>query len=111
MQYDFYVKLKLFINQIERTDLSHFENCQIFKNKMKSSCSTKRFVEMLKKLQTDFSSRFSDVKLHQKSLRLFENLFNIDENDVDISLELELIELKTNSFYCDGFQKMKKMIF
>lgn len=55
-----------------------------------------RFVEMLNKLQTDFSSQFSDVKLHEKSLRLFKNLFNIDENDVNISFQLELIESKSN---------------
>lgn len=29
----FDAKLKLFINQIEQNDFSHFENCQIFKNK------------------------------------------------------------------------------
>jgi hypothetical protein len=48
---------------------------------------------MLKKSETDFSSRFSDVKLHEKSWRLFENPFNIDENDVDTFLQLEVIEL------------------
>ncbi|XP_060846546.1 general transcription factor II-I repeat domain-containing protein 2A-like [Rhopalosiphum padi] len=89
-------------------DFSHFENCQIFKNNTKSLCSTNRFVCMLNKLQTDISSRFSDVKLHEKSLRLFENPFNIDEIDVDTSFQLELIELKTNSFYYDEFQTMKK---
>ncbi|KAL4143577.1 hypothetical protein QTP88_005895 [Uroleucon formosanum] len=104
----FDAKLKLFINQIERSDFSHFENCQIFKNNTKSLCSTNRFVCMLNKLQTDISSRFSDVKLHEKSLRLFENPFNIDEIDVDTSFQLELIELKTNSFYYDEFQTMKK---
>jgi len=92
----FDAKLKLFIIQIERSDFSHFENCQMFKNETKPLCSTNRFVEMLKKLQTDFSSRFSDVKLHEKSWRLFENPFDIDENDVDTSLKLEVIELKTN---------------
>jgi hypothetical protein len=78
--------LKLFINQIKRCDFSHFENCQMFKNETKPLCSTNRFVKMLKKLQTDFSSRFSDVKLHEKSWRLFENPFNIDENYVDTFL-------------------------
>ena len=103
----FYAKLKLFINQIERSNFSHFENCQIFKNKTKSLCLTNRLVEMLKKLQTNFAIfRFLDVKLREKSLGLFENPFNIDESDVDTSLQHELIELKTNSFYCDEFQKM-----
>jgi hypothetical protein len=41
--------LKLFIDQIERSDFSHFENCQKFKNETKLLCSTNRFVEMLKK--------------------------------------------------------------
>jgi hypothetical protein len=59
--------LKLFINQIERSDFSHFENCQMFKNETKPLFSTNRFIEILKKLLTDFPSRFSDVKLHKKS--------------------------------------------
>lgn len=46
--------------------------------------STNRFVEILDQLQTDFSSWFSNVKIHEKSLRLFENPFNIDRNDVEI---------------------------
>jgi len=75
----------------------------VFINETKPLCSTNRFVEMLNKLQTDFQSRCSDVKLHEKSGRLFENPFNIDENDVDTSLQLEVIELKTNSFYCNEF--------
>ena len=85
--------LKLFIDQIERSDFSHFENCQMSKNETKPLCSTNRFVEMLKKSETDFSSRFFDVKLYEKSWRLFENPFNIDENDVDTFLQLEVIEL------------------
>jgi len=32
----FDAKLKLFINQIERSDFSHFENCQMFKNEKKN---------------------------------------------------------------------------
>jgi hypothetical protein len=86
--------LKLFINQIERSDyFSHFENCQMFKNEIKPLCLTNRFVEMLKKLHNDFSSRFSDVKLHKKLWHLFENPFNFDENDIDTFLQLEVIEL------------------
>lgn len=64
---------------MERSDFSHFENFQIFKNKTKSLCSTNIFEEMLYELQTDISSRFSDVKSHEKLLHLFENPFNIDE--------------------------------
>jgi len=67
----FNAKLKLFINQIKRSDFSHFENCQIFKDNTKSLCSTNRFVCMLNKLQTDISSRFSDVKLHEYILFIF----------------------------------------
>jgi hypothetical protein len=83
--------LKLFIDQTERNDFSHFENCQMFKNETKPF--NKSFVEMLKKSETDFSSQFFDVKLHEKLWRLFENPFNIDENDVDTFLQLEVIEL------------------
>ncbi|KAF0728337.1 general transcription factor II-I repeat domain-containing protein 2-like, partial [Aphis craccivora] len=36
----------------------------------------------------------SDVKLHEKSLHLFENPFNIDEIDVDTSFQLELIDVE-----------------
>lgn len=56
--------------------------------------STNLFVKMLNKLQTDFSSRFLDVKLQKNSWRLFKNPFNIDENNVDTSLQLQVIELK-----------------
>jgi hypothetical protein len=85
--------LKLFTDQIKRSDFSHFENCQMLKNETEPLCSTNLFVEMLKKSETDFSSQFSDVKLHEKSWRLFENPFNIDENYVDTFLQLEVIEL------------------
>lgn len=40
-------------------------------------------------------------------LRLFENPFDIDENYTDTSLQLQIIELKTNSFYSDKFKKIK----
>lgn len=35
-------------------------------------------------------------KLHDKSFRLFENLFSIDQSDVGAPFRLELVELKTN---------------
>lgn len=52
---------------------------------------------MLRGFQNDFSSRFVDVILHKKSFCLFENPFSIDENDVDSSIRLKLIELKTET--------------
>lgn len=48
------------------------------------------------------------LNFHETPSRLFESPFNIDENHVNTSFQLELIELKTNSFYYGEFQKMKK---
>lgn len=87
----FETKLKLFVNQIGNSDFSHFENFQQFKNEIKLLCLKNRFVKCCK--NCNYSSQFVDVKLHKKSFRLFENPFSIDENNVDSSNELELIEL------------------
>lgn len=89
---EFEAKLKLFVNQIERSDFNRFENSQKLKNKTKALCSINRFVEILKQLQKDFSSRFLDINLHEKSLYLFQNPFNVIENYVHTSLQFELIE-------------------
>jgi uncharacterized protein YdaT len=84
--------LKLFIDQIERSDFSHFENCQMSKNETKPLCSTNRFVEMLKKSETDFSSRVSDVN-YMKNYGVYLKIHLILTKMIDTFLQLEVIEL------------------
>jgi len=59
---------------------------------------------MLEQLSIEFENRFQDFKSHMTSFRLIENPFLSDENNVHATVQLELIDLKTNNHLKDLYK-------
>jgi len=59
---------------------------------------------MLEQLSIEFGNRFQDFKSHMTSFRLIENSFLSDENNVYETVQLELIDLKTNNHLKDLYR-------
>ncbi|CAI6344355.1 unnamed protein product [Macrosiphum euphorbiae] len=59
---------------------------------------------MLEQLSKEFENRFQDFKSHMTSFRLIENPFLSDENNVHETVQLELIDLKTNNHLKDLYK-------
>lgn len=61
-------------------------------------------MNILEQLSTEFENRFQDFKSHMISFRMIENPFLCDENDVQETVQLELIDLKTNNHLKDLYK-------
>jgi len=53
---------------------------------------------------SNIQNSFQDFKLHMTSFRLIENPFLSDENNVHETIQLELIDLKTNNYLKDLYK-------
>lgn len=105
----FEIKLQLFKNQILKQNFLHFKTCQEIKlNYLTADVPTNHFMNMLKQLSVEFENRFQDFKSHMISFRLVENPFQSDENEVQESIQLELIDLKTNNHMKDLYKEITK---
>lgn len=72
-------KLILFINQIEKENFVHFEKCLAFHEKSEEAAPVQKFLRNLKCLQTEFQTRFAEVRKHETIFRIIENPFVADE--------------------------------
>lgn len=102
----FETKLRLWEIQLGKRDFSHF-NCM-------SNCSitdTKKYVDMIVTLREEFKNRFNDIKANEISLKIMSMPWGVDVETVPSCLQLELIELQTNTILEDVFKKTNLLEF
>lgn len=105
----FELKLNLFTKQIENKNFVHFNCCKKMQEKHPTEFSTVKFFNLLEKLKIDFQTRFQKLKGQQSVLfRLIENPFQIDETTVRENFQMEIIELKTNTYLKDLYEEKRK---
>ncbi|XP_072221995.1 general transcription factor II-I repeat domain-containing protein 2 [Leuresthes tenuis] len=83
----FRAKLCLFETQLRNFNVAHFPTLSEIKKKEK-------YVSVLTSLKTEFSQRFQDFSTIEKEIKLFSTPFVMDAEEVEESLQLELIEMQ-----------------
>lgn len=89
----FQVKLKLLYNNFDQQILYHF------------SCCKSAIESFVKPLQNEFSTRFDDFYKYDKKIKLFQNPFQVDINNVNNNLQMEVIELQNDEVLKNSFRE------
>jgi len=105
----FKTQLFLFHNCMAKNDLTHFLRLKsmspVRENKIKE------YSQALKKLHTEFQTRFQDFKNIQSSLDVFSMPFNVDPENVSAELQLEIIEMQCSTHLKQLFLNSTKLDF
>uniref|UniRef100_A0A8D8SJW9 General transcription factor II-I repeat domain-containing protein 2B n=4 Tax=Cacopsylla melanoneura TaxID=428564 RepID=A0A8D8SJW9_9HEMI len=87
----FEMKLKLFKSQLKDQNFAHFPAL-----KTCDPVSTERYVLTITDLETHFDSRFSDFKNNEFDMKVFYSPFNVCAEDVNETIQMELIDFQSN---------------
>lgn len=104
----FRVKLRLFEAQLRSFNVAHFPALLEIRTafpKVNLLAKKEKYVSVITSLATEFDHRFKDFSSIENDIRLFSTPFLIDAQDVEESLQLELIELQ-----CDDFLKSQHQL-
>ncbi|XP_014783823.1 general transcription factor II-I repeat domain-containing protein 2B-like [Octopus bimaculoides] len=118
-------KLSLFEAQLEGGNFSHFQCFQEFCTENVEHVNLKLHKKIIQDVNKHFSQRFSDLDRIENEILLFENPFGYNLDNMPTELQLELIDLQSNTllkekhregkliefYHClpaDKFSKLKK---
>ncbi|MCJ8731192.1 hypothetical protein PDJAM_G00196560 [Pangasius djambal] len=93
----FCVKLRLFEAQLRTFNVAHFPTLSELRSAFpKADLSDKKgkYVSVITSLMTEFSQRFQDFSTIENDIKLFATPFMINAEEVEESLQLELIEMQ-----------------
>lgn len=93
----FCVKLRLFETQLRSFNAAHFPALPEIKSafpKADLSARKEKYVSVIASLVTEFNQRFQDFSVIEKQIKLFSTPFLVDAEEVEESLQLELIEMQ-----------------
>lgn len=97
-------KLDLWKCQVEQDNLAHFSACQNISASVPGVFSCAKLATKLSRLMDEFDRRFSDFKAQQSGFAIFASPFTTDVSSVPHHLQLELIELQSDSGLRAKFQ-------
>ena len=69
-----------------------------------------KFLNIIKKLQNEFSTRFSDFYSIDFKIKLFQNPFVVDIDDVESCLQMEIIELQSDESLKTAFHNGHNLV-
>lgn len=91
----FQVKLKLLYNNFDQQILHHFSCCKSaigsFVIPLQWDLIKPKFLNIIEQLQNEFSTRFDDFYEYHNKIKLFQNPFQVDINNVKNNLQMEVI--------------------
>lgn len=93
----FCVKLRLFEAQLRTFNVAHFPTLSEIRSAFpKADLTDKKgkYVSVITSLMTEFSKRFQDFSTIENDIKLFATPFMINAEEVEESLQLELIEMQ-----------------
>jgi hypothetical protein len=109
----FSAKLKLFYKHIDEKKLDHFVCCkkaiETFQQCNWEEVKVK-FLNIIEKLQNEFSTRFSDFYSIDFKIKLFQNPFVVDIDDVESCLQMEIIELQSDESLKTAFHNGHNLV-
>lgn len=105
----FQVKLKLLYNNFDQQILYHFSCCksaiESFVKPLQWDLIKPKFLNIIEQLQNEFSTRFDDFYKYDKEIKLFQNPFQVDINNVKNNLQMEVIELQNDEVLKNSFRE------
>lgn len=96
----FCVKLRLFETQLRNFNVAHFPTLSEIKLLFQRPIfllKKGKYVSVITSLMTEFSPRFQDFSIIEKEIKLFSTPFLMDAEEVEESLQLELIEMQCDN--------------
>ncbi|KAM4629813.1 general transcription factor II-I repeat domain-containing protein 2-like [Polymixia lowei] len=93
----FRAKLRLFESQLRNFNIAHFPTLTEIKctfPNAKLPAKMGEYASVITSLITEFSQRFQDFSVIEKEITLFAAPFSVDAEEVEESLQLELIEMQ-----------------
>ena len=96
----FITKLNLWKTQIQSKNLTHFPSLKDAKSKLQENCSEldiEKFVNHIDLLLNKFKRRFSDFSSFEDKFALFSAPFTFDASLADENLQMELLEMQSDS--------------
>ncbi|XP_076373031.1 general transcription factor II-I repeat domain-containing protein 2-like [Tachypleus tridentatus] len=106
------MKLKLFISQLENTDLSQFPHLKEQSECVQDNTKFTEYTEKIILLQEVFDSRFSDFAKEEDCMLAFINPFSLTEQNIlkmPSNIQMELIDLKANSVLKSKFNELPSL--
>ncbi|KAM5191501.1 general transcription factor II-I repeat domain-containing protein 2-like [Mantella aurantiaca] len=97
-------KLLLWKSQLEQENLAHFPVCQSMSASLSSAFPCDRLASKVSRLIDEFDRRFSDFRAQQSGFDMFANPFTANVDNAPHHLQMELIELQTDSGLRAKFQ-------
>lgn len=94
----FETKLRLWECQLENSNYSHFPKLAEIK-----PANSSMFVNVIRDLRTDFSSRFDDLRSNSVDFRLFGTPFDVEVDTVPEKFQMELIDMQCNNLLKSKF--------
>lgn len=104
----FCVKLRLFETQLRSFNAAHFPALSEIKSafpKADLSAKKEKYASVITSLVTEFNQRFQDFSVIEKQIKLFSTPFLVEAEEVEESLQLELIEMQ-----CDDSLKSQHQL-
>ncbi|XP_051999459.1 general transcription factor II-I repeat domain-containing protein 2 [Xyrauchen texanus] len=101
-------KLRLFETQLRSFNVAHFPALSEIKSAFPNadlSAKKEKYVSGIASLVTKFNQRFQDFSVIEKQIKLFSTPFLVDAEEVEESLQLELIEMQ-----CDDSLKSQHQL-
>lgn len=108
----FEIKLKLFIKHIDERKLDHFPNCKKAVEEAGDNFEWQNITmkNILTHLQNEFLNRFTDFKKISLSMEIFQNPFTVDIDDVPSNLQMNIIDLQSNTTLKTAFRESTDLV-
>lgn len=101
-------KLQFLSNQLENKVLTHMQTLKEVKPSATHLC---RYSSMLGDLHSEFSRRFEDFKNIEDEMHLISSPFACNVNNVPIDVQLELIDLQSDTVLAEHFKSASLLEF
>ena len=106
----FETKLRLWENQVKNQTLDHFPHLKSFGTVNQKKLD--QYSQLLQNLITEFNNRFEDFhKMNEMEFPIFNNPFNFEASQAPVHLQMELIDLQSDSILKEKFKEVNALTF